>query len=476
MHPAKAFSVLTIASLALAAQSTTARAQRPCLSEAAAFFDRGATILREAESAIATAATQPGTLCEYSKGGVAKLEQLVAENKARFSALNNCVNGYGDLSLNNAVRSLEEFNQKARQDCAAVANEAPTRNTGPAPRLNSAISAPPRIANRTGASTPYPFDCSKKPIDANVAWHYTCNPARPTPELTRSAYRHPITPQTLYGKAFNDCRTTPVEQQRTCIADAKKNVLLSEDPVIRARCGTLVGSQQVHCVERFYLFGPDAGTTQNVRAYIQQTIDYQNRVESALRRLLEQTNQERDRFDPATPQWATLNERAHGYFNALNGSSAPPADAEALSQTNSPEALTPSQSVFDRVVRGAIDAAIEANKNKISEADQQDCIMAAYRDVWAIMRGNGKPQAPAKCSDIVSDAVAQLAYQAAAQFSSAATTEEDLLEHYLKLRSESSGGTNDGNLNRSFEAIGLTPDREMQQQGNELLRNDGRGR
>jgi hypothetical protein len=334
--------------------------------------------------------------------------------------------------------------------------------------------------NRSGASTPYPFDCRRRPPDANVAWYYSCNPPAESTELKRTAYRHPITPQQLYGKAYAVCRSVPVEQQRACIAEAKKNVLLAEDASIRTRCGTLSGEQQVHCVERYYLFGPDAGSPQNIRAYVQQAIDHQNKIDAALARRFYQIADERDRLaaneprltelDADDPRWSRLSEQLQIYSNAMAGIAPNPSDVETLAQTIEPAPLTGPQQLFDRVVRASVDAAIEANKAKLSEQDQKICAIAAHKAAWAVIGGGNAPKADPKCEQLVSDTVAQLAYQAANQFTANTPPEEDLLKHYLALHYANTKGKNDGTLDAPFEAKGLTPDEDMRKQGEQLLK------
>jgi hypothetical protein len=314
-------------------------------------------------------------------------------------------------------------------------------------------------ANRTGASAPppYPIDCKKHPIDANVTWYYTCNPPAESANLKRTAYRHPITPQQLYGKAYTVCQSRPVEQQRACIAEAKKNVLLAEDSAIRGRCGALPGEQQVHCVERYYLFGPDAGSAQNVRAYVQQEIDHQNRVEAALRQRYFQIEDEINRLGSDHPRFVELVDQSIALNNANLGTGPVPREIEQLAQTITPAPLTTSQQLFDRVVRTSVDAAIEANKARLSEKEQKNCATVAYKAAWAVMSGLPAPKVDPKCEQAISDAVAQLAYQAANQFSANTPPEEDLLKHYLALHYANTKGKNDGTLDAPFEAKGLTP-------------------
>jgi hypothetical protein len=326
--------------------------------------------------------------------------------------------------------------------------------------------------NRTGASAPppYPIDCKKRSIDANVAWYYTCNPPAESAELKRTAYRHPITPQQLYGKAYAACRSRPVEQQSACIPDAKKTVLLAEDSAIRARCGTLSGEQQVHCVERYYLFGPDAGSAQNVRAYVQQEIDYHNRVEAALRQQYFQTEDEINRLGTEHPRFVELANKSYALSLANAGTGPVPPEVEQLAQTITLDPLTTQQALFDRVVRASVDIAIEANKSRLSEKEQKNCATAAYKAAWAVMSGLPALKVDPKCEQVISDAVAQLAYQAANQFTANTPPEEDLLKHYLALHYANTKGKNDGTLDAPFEAKGLTPDEEMRKEGEQLLK------
>jgi hypothetical protein len=315
---------------------------------------------------------------------------------------------------------------------------------------------PRNRSNRTGASTPYPFDCSRRPPDANVSWYYSCNPPEESANLRRTAYRHPITPQQLYSKAYALCRSTPLEQQRACIADAKKNALRTEDSTIRARCGSLSGDQQVHCVERYYLFGPDAGSAQNARAYVQQEIDYQNRIENAyeLRRLQSASENNRQTVNNQRQRENTQQESTGSDSRTHN---APRAEIERIAQENAPAPLPPAQQLFDRVVRASVDVATEANKAMLNENDQKECAVAAYKAAWIVMSGLSRGVTPAKCSGVVADTLAQLAYQAAAQFSANPPPEEDLLKHYLGLHYANTKGKNDGTLDAPFEAQGLTP-------------------
>lgn len=325
-------------------------------------------------------------------------------------------------------------------------------------------------ANTTGASTPYPFDCKKRPIDANVAWYYTCNPAKESAGLKKAAYRHPITPQALYGNAWAECRTKPAEQQRACIDDAKLRVLLTEDSTIGKSCGALSGSAQVSCVDRYYLYGPDAGSQKNLRAHYQEVYDHQNRVEVALRKRLAEISEQLDKLSDDDPRWDKLSDLEQLYSDALSGKEPVPQDIVKLSQKTAPEPFTNAQQLFDRVVRASVDVAIDANKDKLSERDRKECAAAAYKAVWGVMSGDNEFKASEKCSAVVSDAVAQLAYQAAAQFSSNAPPEEDLLKHYLALRSPNTGGRNDGTLDAPFEAKGLTPETDVKNEGEQLLK------
>jgi hypothetical protein len=358
--------------------------------------------------------------------------------------------GRADCPWSDDNKSAVEYNKdsiKSTQEAVAQCEST----------LGVAPNSPSVVANRTGASTPYPFDCNKRPIDANVSWYYTCNPVKESAELRKAAYRHPITPQALYGKAWASCKEKPAEQQRACIDDAKLQTLLREDPNIRTKCGSYSGAQQVACVDRYYLYGPDAGSQRNLRAYLQEKFDHENRIEAALRKKHKQVL---DEFYYSTAGKARLEElldRAADYAKALNGEADVPADIEQLAQTIKPDPLTTPQQLFDRVVRASVDVAIEANKARLSEKDQRECAAAAYKIVWGTLAGNNGIKAPEKCSGVVSDAVAQLAYQAAAPFSSQSLPEEDLLKHYLALRYANTGGKNDGTLDAPFEVQGLTP-------------------
>lgn len=325
-------------------------------------------------------------------------------------------------------------------------------------------------ANRTGASTPYPFDCRKRPIDASVTWYYTCNPAPESATLKRVAYRHPITPQALYGRAWAMCKQKPAEQQRDCIDDAKLRVLLSEDAIIREKCESLEGGAQAVCVDRYYLYGPDAGSPENRRAWLREVFDHQERVRQALNNA--QLEIATDRLKPNLPlkRHIHLSEKSQAYEKASLGKLPIPAEIEHAAKKLSLSPLSTAENLFDRVVRDSVDLAIEANKARLSENNQKECAAAAYRAVWAVMAGTNEFKAPAKCDDVVSDAVAQLAYQAAAQFTAPPSPEEDLLKHYLGLRYANTGGRNDGTLDAPFEAKGLTPDEGMRKEGEHLLK------
>jgi hypothetical protein len=358
--------------------------------------------------------------------------------------------GTAECPWNDNNKSAVEYNKdnlKSTQDAVAQCESA----------LGVAPNSPGVTPNRTGASTPYPFDCKKRPIDANVAWHYTCNPAQPSAQLRRTAFRHPVTPQALYGKAWAACKEKPAEQKRSCIDNAKLQTLLREDANIRKSCGSLSGTQQVACVDRYYLYGPDAGSQRNLRAYLQEAIDHQNKIDEALRKRYNQILDEYYQLDASNPRREELANQAVIYNKALHGEDSAPPEIEHLAQTASPEPLTPPQQLFDRVVRASVDVAIEANKARLSEKDQKECAAAAYRTVWGVMAGNHGIAAPEKCSGIIADAVAQLAYQAAARVGPPPPPEEDLLQHYLALRSPNTGGRNDGTLDAPFEAQGLTP-------------------
>jgi len=323
--------------------------------------------------------------------------------------------------------------------------------------LGVAPDSPSVVPNRTGAATPYPFDCKKRPIDANVAWYYTCNPAKESAGLKKAAYRHPITPQALYGKAWAECRTRPAGQQHTCIDGAKLQTLLREDANIRSNCGSLSGSQQLACVDRYYLYGPNAGSQKNLRAYYQEVYDHQSRIDEALRKTYNQILDEYYKLDGADPRRAELADKSERYFAALNGEAPVPTEIEESIKTISLSPLSTPQELFDRVARASVDIAIEANIDRLSESDQKECAAAAYRIVWSTLAANDGIKVPDKCNGVVSDAVAQLAYQAAALFDTPPAPEEDLLKQYLALRYGNTGGRMDGTLDAPFEAKGLKP-------------------
>lgn len=390
-----------------------------------------------------------------SRRALSVARQLVEFN-AKTIGSSQCVWNARNKRVSEAnIRAAEEW-RKIVSECESVIGIQSSSNTS---------------ANNTGASTPYPFDCKKRPIDANVAWYYSCNPVTESAGLKKAAYRHPITPQALYGKAWAVCNSKPVEQQRSCISDAKLKVLLTEDSSIRAKCGGLSGDQQIICVDRYYLYGPNADARKNIRAHIKEILDHQNRVEAALRRLYIQTVTERDKLDRSDPRWGELDELAFDYNYALSGKDDEvPPKADSLSKSINPEPLTTAQQRFDDVVRASVDVAIEANKARLNEKDQKECAAAAYKTVWGVMSGYSDIEAPEKCSGVVSDAVAQLAYQAAARVGPPPPPEEDLLRHYLALRSPNTGGKNDGTLDAPFEAKGLTPETDVKNEGEQLLR------
>ena len=372
-----------------------------------------------------------------------------------------------------AWKRLVDFQNKhvGSSDCPATGNNAVTlRNHEISLKFardnlatcQAVMGIDPRAAssptNRTGASapTPYPIDCKKRPIDANVAWYYSCNPPTESDELRRAAYRHPITPQELYGKAYATCRSRPVEQQAACIPEAKKTVLLTEDAAIRTRCGALSNEQQVHCVESYYLFGPNAGSVLNTRAYVQREIDYQNRVEAALRQRYFETEDELARLGTEHPRYREVWNRSYALIIAQNGTGPMPVEVQQLAQTVSLQPFTTPQELFDRVVRASVDVALEANP-WLQEDEQKQCASAAYKAAWSVMSGLTPPRPPSFCGPMISDTLAQLAYQAANQFSTPPPPEEDLLKHYLGLHYANTKGKNDGSLDAPFEAQGLTP-------------------
>lgn len=336
--------------------------------------------------------------------------------------------------------------------------------------LDSPQKLPGVSGNRTGASTPYPFDCKKRPIDASVAWYYTCNPEPESANLKKAAYRHPITPQALYGKAWAACREKPAEQQRDCIDNAKLRVLLTEDAIIRDKCGSLPGAVQVVCVDRYYLYGPDADSLENRRAWLREVYDHQERVQEALRNAQRELDIEDLNPQLSPTRQAYVTKKLRTYNDASLGKEPIPAEIESAAKKISSSRLSAAENLFDRVVRDSVDLAIEANKTRLSENDSKECAAAAYRAVWAVMAGTNDFKTPTKCADVVSDSVAQLAYQAAAQFTAPPSQEEDLLKHYLALRYANTGGRNDGTLDAPLEAKGLTPDEGMRKEGERLLK------
>lgn len=82
------------------------------------------------------------------------------------------------------------------------------------------------------------------------------------------------------------------------------------------------------------------------------------------------------------------------------------------------------------------------------------------------MTGHGGANVPPKCRNVVYDAVAQLAYQAAAEVDIRTPPEENLLERYLVQRNASLT-RNDGNLGKLDS---ITPDQKMLKEGEALLK------
>lgn len=332
--------------------------------------------------------------------------------------------------------------------------------------------------NITGAATPnqnksnasgYPFDCSKPPIDAWVGWHYVCNNLKARPELERVAYRHPIDPQTLYWRAVELCRSAPVNDKRACITRAKVTIIMAEDPAIAAKCATKKDEERkTQCVHQYYVYGTDSSSAQGYAKELWAYYDQQNKADAAIRRKMNELIAERDKLPQNDPRWQFLDNQVTRYNDALLGvSNEVPEDAQALAKTIAPQKLTDLQSRFDRVARASVDAAIEANKADLTEAERKECALVAYKTVRQAMTGHGGANVPPKCRNVIYDAVAQLAYQAAAEVDIRTRPEENLLERYLIMRNASTTTQNDGKLG---PLDSIAPDQRMLKEGEALLK------
>lgn len=331
--------------------------------------------------------------------------------------------------------------------------------------------------NITGAASPNqnkntksdnPFDCSKPPIDAWVGWHYMCNPDTASPRLKKVAYRHPIDPQNLYWKAVQLCKSAPVNDKRKCITRAKVTILMAEDSVIAAKCVTRTEEdRRTDCVHEMYLYGKE-----NTQAYVKNELwnyyEQQNRADAAIRQKMSELIAQRDKFPQNDPRWQSLDNEITKYNDALLGvTNEVPQDAQALAKTIAQPRLTDLQSRFDKVARASVDAAIEANKGDLTEAERKECALVAYKTVRQAMTGHGGANVPPKCRNVVYDAVAQLAYQAAAEIDIRTPPEENLLERYL-IQRNASMTRNDGNLGKLDS---ITPDERMLKEGETMLKN-----
>jgi hypothetical protein len=331
--------------------------------------------------------------------------------------------------------------------------------------------------NITGASTPNqskanannPFDCSKPPIDAWVGWHYMCNPDTASTRLKKVAYRHPIEPQTLYWKAVELCKSAPVTGKRACITRAKVTIIMAEDPAIAAKCATRSDEEsRTKCVHELYIYGTD-GNNAFFKNELWPYYDQQTKADEAIRRKMNELIAERDKLPQNDPRWQFLDNQVTRYNDALLGvSNEVPEDAQALAKTITPHKLTELQSRFDRVARASVDAAIEANKADLTEVERKECALVAYKTVRQAMTGHGGANVPPKCRNVVYDAVAQLAYQAAAEVDIRTPPEENLLERYLIMRNASTTTQNDGKLG---PLDSIAPDQQMLKEGEALLKN-----
>jgi hypothetical protein len=329
--------------------------------------------------------------------------------------------------------------------------------------------------NITGAASPnqnndtkskVPFDCSKPPIDAWVGWHYVCNNLKARPQLERVAYRHPIDPQLLYWWAAELCKAAPMNDKRTCITRAKVTILIAEDQRIAATCVRWSDEERrTRCVHGMYLYGKE--DSQDYAKELWNYYDQQNRADAAIRRKMNELIAQRDKFPQNDPRWQALDNEITRYNDALLGvTNEVPQDALNIISTTAQPRLTDLQSRFDRVARASVDVAIEANKTDLTESERKECALVAYKTVRQAMTGHGGANVPPKCRNVVYDAVAQLAYQAAAEVDNRTPPEENLLERYL-IQRNASLTRNDGNLGKLDS---ITPDEKMLKEGEALLK------
>jgi hypothetical protein len=110
----------------------------------------------------------------------------------------------------------------------------------------------------------------------------------------------------LYYRAKAQCGSAPTapvdEALHACIGDAKVNILMQDEPTIRARCSSEnPGKELIDCVDVTYVFGPRGGrTADQERAFQERRASINSRLRDSETKNTRASNSSRTASSPAT--------------------------------------------------------------------------------------------------------------------------------------------------------------------------------
>ena len=189
---------------------------------------------------------------------------------------------------------------------------------------------------------------------------------------------HPATSAITFGEldaqAASACPNMELDQQRTCIEDAKLKFLLANDSYVGAECAAVTNhSQLLSCANIVYLCGPNA--------------PWKNDLRSALRVSMSEGADN-------LPDWIKALPGAQPDTPTVSGDAADTIDGV---ETNAKDAAA--------LIALAVPPRAGA---KLAAQDRKTCMAVTYTAVLAMMKA-GRPPVPPVCARVVAAARAEFA-------------------------------------------------------------------
>ncbi len=338
------------------------------------------------------------------------------------------------------------------------------------PFARSGASAKPDAAAPSTARRPWSgekADCGNAGLleQNTAAWYEMCDPAAAARKKT-AGHVPSIDPQQLTLQAKAGCGNRPLEDQQTCIMDGKLQILLRDDPAVRAKCSSAQGKNQILCVDFTYLYGPDGPN----RDDMQNILSMMHSGKPATAPLPDEQRPVAVSAPPSPCGPGFGIKQTPGAFGGYSCQRlgvlffAP--DRKTPIDAGSPEgieAVRQFEERIDETAAAATAAAVKAVGDDMNAADRETCTAESFAVARGVLKG-GSYQVSEKCRLMVLAAQTALAHYAASTVNASEPGVNELLKAYV----------DDTNATAVDEKrpvlIGVEPTTEMRQQADCMRR------